>query len=141
MSKEYALSRVKDALDAADGNTAKATRMVMHWLEKDQSLMVGLVAPHLKSIVTHAVSYVDRHGGEKAAEKSKADEVLSDPVPEGDATGTSILENLLGLGSGTAPGHQFGELDDAPTKPGKASAAHIDAIHKIAGNKSKEDDS
>ena len=51
MSKEYALSRVKDALDAADGNTAKATRMVMHWLEKDQSLMVGLVAPHLKSIV------------------------------------------------------------------------------------------
>ena len=137
MSREYALSRVKDALEASDGNTSQATRHIMHWLEKDQTLMVGLVAPHLKSIVTHAVSYVARHDG-KLEELAKKNPALSDPIPEGDATGTSILENLLGVGSSGGSGHNFGSLDDAPTRPGKASAKHIDAIRKIA--KKKDDD-
>lgn len=137
MSREYALSRVKDALDAADGNTSQAARHIMHWLEKDQTLMVGLIAPHLKSIVTHAVSYVSRHEGELP--KAETPPVLSDPIPEGDATGTSILENLLGLSSSGGAGQSFGSLDDAPTRPGKASAAHIDAIHKIAKKKQEDE--
>lgn len=130
MSREYALSRVKDALETADGNTAKAHRMVMSWLEKDQSLMIGLVAPHLKSIVTHAISYVARHP------LDKIEAPLTDAAPEGDATGTAILESLLGQKNGSG-GQKFGDFDAPPTRPGKASAAHIDAIHQIAR---KQDD-
>jgi hypothetical protein len=135
MSREYALSRVKDALEACEGNTAKTQRLLMNWLEKDQTLMIGLVAPHLKSIVTHAVSYVTRHPDDKTA-TDQPDTSLSDSVPEGDTTGTAILESLLGQGN-AGGGQKFGGFDAPPTKPGKASAAHIDAIHQIAR---KQDD-
>ena len=104
MSRDYALSRVKDALEASKGNPAQATRLVMSWLENDQTLMIGLVAPHLKGIITHAVSYIERQdgpGAQKPAQNVPPESVLSDPVPEGDATGTSVLENLLGVGAKT----------------------------------------
>ncbi|MGM0421689.1 MAG: hypothetical protein ACQEQL_01165 [Pseudomonadota bacterium] len=135
MSREYALSRVQDALESCEGNTAKAQRVLMNWLEKDQTLMIGLVAPHLKSIVTHAVSYVARHPDDRTTTE-QPESPLSDSVPEGDATGTAILESLLGQGK-IGGGQKFGEFDAPPTKPGKASAAHVDAIHQIAR---KQDD-
>lgn len=127
MSREYSLSRIKDALEACDGNSAQAQRMIMGWLERDQSLMIGLVAPHLKSIVSHAVDYVANHP-EKPAKP--AESPLSVPMPEGDATGTGILETLLGQEG--AGGPKFGNFDEPHSRPGKASSAHIDAIHKIA---------
>ena len=129
MSREYSLSRVRDALDAADGNKAEAQRILMRWLEKDQSLMVGLVAPHLKSIVSHAVDYIDSKS--RADETPPDEEMHSRPSPEGDATGANILETLLGQSKGSG-GPQFGNFDEPATRPGKASAKHVKAIHAIA---------
>lgn len=134
MSRDYSLSRVQDALDAADGNVAEAQRTIMNWLEKDQSLMIGLVAPHLKSIVSHAVEYVAHKSGQRV----KPDVPLSDPTPEGDATGANVLETLLGQAPNSG-GPQFGNFDEPATKPGKASSGHIDAIRKIAKNKQDKD--
>ncbi|MCK5555137.1 MAG: hypothetical protein KAI76_02775, partial [Alphaproteobacteria bacterium] len=58
MSQEYALSRVKDALEKSGGNRLKAQRLILSWLEKDNTLLLGLVAPHIQGIVTHAVAHV-----------------------------------------------------------------------------------
>ena len=138
MSREYSLSRVRDALDSAKGNKAEAQRIVTGWLEKDQSLMVGLVAPHLKSIVSHAVDYVD---GQSRVEDQKPEEteMLSRPSPEGDATGANILETLLGQSKGSG-GPQFGNFDEPATRPGKASEKHVKAIHAIARKKKPKKD-
>ena len=137
MSRNYSLSRVQDALDAADGNHSEAQRIIMNWLERDQSLMVGLVAPHLKSIVSHAIDYVanksTKPGQKTEGEPPAKNSALSDPVPEGDATGANVLETLLGQ-SQYKGGPQFGNFDEPATKPGRASQGHIDAIRKIAGD-------
>ncbi|MDF3024475.1 MAG: hypothetical protein K0R10_1836 [Alphaproteobacteria bacterium] len=50
MSREYAMSRVKDALEKSNGNHLKAQRLLLQWMEKDQSLLFGLVTPHMQSI-------------------------------------------------------------------------------------------
>lgn len=133
MSREYALARVKDALEAAEGNTAEAQRTILNWLKKDQSLMIGLVAPHLRSIVSHAVDYVaHKDDAPKPAEaQSPAAKVKPKPKElKHDATGQDVLQSLLG--QGTTGGPRFGDFDEPHSKPGKASAAHVDAINKIA---------
>lgn len=131
MSREYALSRVKDALEASKGKTSEAERTIMNWLKKDQTLMVGLVAPHLKSIVSHAVDYVAHRND------VKKDDALKPEDHTQDATGQSVLESLLQGGKSGGP--RFGDFDEPYSKPGKASASHVDAIHKIARKVDKED--
>lgn len=66
MSREYAMSRVRDALEKSEGNHLKAQRLLMSWLEKDHSLLLGLVTPHLPSIVTHAINYSGQPAGKSA---------------------------------------------------------------------------
>ncbi len=133
MTREYALSRVKDALENCNGKQAEAERTILNWLKNDQTLMVGLVAPHLKSIVSHAVDYVAHK--EEMAKKPTDEDTSDDPLH--DATGQSILENLLQQGKSGGP--RFGDFDEPYSKPGKASASHVDAIHKIARKVDKED--
>ena len=131
MTRDYALSRVQDALAASDNDPAKARKLLLTWLEKDQSLLIGLVAPHLNSIISHTISYALRHPDEKI-ETSLNSESSADE----DTTGTAILESLLGLGEGG--GQRFGDLDEPLSRPGKASSKHIDAIHRIARKKDEE---
>lgn len=57
MSRDYAMSRVRDALEKENGNHLKAQRLLMDWLAKDQTLLLGLVAPHLNGIVAHALNH------------------------------------------------------------------------------------
>lgn len=61
MSHEYAMSRVRDALEKSDGNHLKAQRLVMSWLENDHSLLLGLSAPHLHGIVSYAMIQAAQH--------------------------------------------------------------------------------
>ena len=125
MSREYAISRVKDALEKSGGNHLKAQRLLMTWLEKDHSLLFGLVSPHMHSIIVHALAHVDQASApQKAAEKK----IMPKPH-ETSEFGTALLQSLSGRGveHGT-----FGEATPrGVSPPGKTSKAHVDAINKL----------
>ncbi len=135
MSHEYAMSRVKDALEKSDGNHLKAQRLLLQWLEKDHTLLLGLVAPHLQSIITYAIS----HAALPPAHKRDVLTKPAQPKPRSVSTkdtgefGAAVLQSLKG-GRGEG-GVGFGEAParGSVTRPGQASQKHIDAIHKIAG--------
>ncbi len=131
MSKEYALSRVKDALEQADGNHLKASRIITDWLKNDQSLLIGLMEPHLKSIVTHAITHVEQ----KPDQENVNEQSIGD---KGDPIGEALVEGLT-VGSDAA---KFGEKTPEGTpKPQKASQSHIDAMNAIAeASKDKKED-
>lgn len=57
MSRDYAMSRVHDAIEKSEGNHMKAQRLLLDWIVKDQTLLLGLVEPHIVSIVAHAVNH------------------------------------------------------------------------------------
>ena len=120
MSHEYAMSRVRDALEKCEGNHLKAQRMVMGWLEKDHSLLFGLVAPWMQSIISHAVNHIDQPEKKKLPKRIE----LDDSVCE---FGAALAQELKG-------GTSFGQQSPRNVgKPGKASQTHIDAINKLAG--------
>lgn len=128
MSREYAMSRVRDALEKSDGNHLKAQRLVLQWLEKDQSLLFGLVAPHLQSIISHAVNHADGAAVAAAEKKSPAPKAL-DISPQ-DEFGTALLKSLQG---GRSDGFGFGQPQGNVSRPGATSQQHIDTIHALAG--------
>ena len=131
MSQEYAMSRVRDALDKSDGNHLKAQRLLMQWLEKDQSLLLGLVAPHMQGIVSHAVNHVAQPA--KKEEPKRLD--ITEPPGE---FGAALMSTLKG---GRSEGFGFGQSTPQNiSKPGQASKAHIDAITKIAGGNKGDGD-
>lgn len=138
MSREYAMSRVRDALEKSDGNHLKAQRLLMSWVEKDQSLLLGLVTPHIQSIVSHAINFA----GQQSTSAPGAVTAEAVKVEEGEAGefGAAVLESLQG---GRHDGG-FGFGEPAPrgavSRPGKASQSHVDAIHKIAGKKTDKKD-
>lgn len=134
MSREYALSRVRDALEKSGGNHLKAQRLLVSWLENDQSLLAGLVAPHMPGILAHALTHVMNPDQLKKAPKQL--KVQADQVGE---FGEALLSSLKG---GRHEGVGFGE--PAPrnlSKPSAASKKHIDAINKIATRKTSDDKS
>jgi hypothetical protein len=138
MSHEYAMSRVKDALEKSDGNHLKAQRLLLQWLEKDHTLLLGLVAPHLQSIITYAISHAALPATLQRAtpRKVQAPRPSSPPKDPGEF-GAAVLQSLKG---GRSEGFGFGESESrgSVAKPGAASQKHVDAIHKIAGaSKSK----
>lgn len=122
MSREYALSRVKDALEKSGGNHLKAHRLLMTWLEKDHSLLFGLVSPHMHSIITHALAHADQPEEEVIAKKINPKETQTSEF------GSALLATLRGK----EPTGNFGEATPrGVSKPGKASKAHVDAINKL----------
>lgn len=133
MSREFAMSRVKDALEKSDGNHLKAQRLLLQWVEKDHSLLIGLVAPHLQSIITYAINHaalpvtVQKHA---PTAKAPAQKTVS--TKDAGEFGAAVLSSLKG---GRAEGVGFGEAPSrgGVSKPGAASQKHIDAINKIAG--------
>jgi len=121
MSREYAMSRVKDALDQSEGNHLKASRLIMEWLENDNSLYFGLTAPHMKSIVTHAIAHVDQKPTTEEPILAKHLQLGENEIGE---LGNAILAGIAGK-----PG-SFGESNPEGTpKPSKASQQHIDALN------------
>jgi hypothetical protein len=129
MSHEYAMSRVRDALDKSDGNHLKAQRLILGWIEKDHTLLFGLVMPHLQGIISHAVNHVAAPPPKKKAAPAAR---RIDPVSESSEFGAALLQ---GLKDGSAT---FGEpTPRGVSKPGKASQKHVDAIRQLAAAKSK----
>lgn len=128
MSQDYALSRVRDALEKSQGNHLKAQRLILSWLENDQTLLVGLVGPHLQSIVSHAVNHA------AAPPKKK----MPTHVELEDGHGTEFGAALLHGARGEAA--SFGEATPKGIgKPGKASQSHVDAINAIVQAGKKDD--
>jgi hypothetical protein len=134
MSREYALSRVKDALEKSGGNHLKAHRLLMTWLENDHSLLFGLVSPHMHSIITHALVHVDQPAQQKPLPKK-----ITPKEHQTSEFGSALLASLRGQGEPTG---NFGEATPRGiSKPGKTSKAHVDAINKLVSagrNKDKK---
>ena len=134
MSQDYAMSRVKDALEKSGGNHLKAQRLLLSWLEKDHTLLFGLVTPHVQSIITHAIAHVTQ-----PPRKMPPPRKISMKDQETGEFGDALLESLRGKNNETG---SFGEATPRTvSKPGKASKAHIDAINTLvsaARNKDKK---
>jgi hypothetical protein len=127
MTHEYAMSRVRDALEKAEGNHLKAQRLILGWLEKDQTLLFGLVGPHLQGIVSHAVNHAS------APPKKQMPKRVD--LGDADDFGAALIKGMKGNAGGN-----FGEAPPRDlSKPGKASQKHIDAINTLVGGKKKED--
>ena len=99
--------------------------------------LLGLVTPHLQSIVSHAVNFADQKISPKAAAAAKA---AADESMETGEFGAAVLESLQG--GRNEGGFGFGEPAPrgAVSKPGKASQSHVDAILQIAGKKKDKKD-
>lgn len=134
MSREYAMSRVRDALEKSGGNHLKAQRLLLTWLEKDHTLLFGLVTPHVQSIITHAISHVAQ-----PARKTALPKKISVKDQETGEFGSALLDSLRGK---SAEMGSFGEATPRGiSKPGKTSKAHVDAINTLvsaARNKDKK---
>lgn len=134
MSREFAMSRVKDALEKSDGNHLKAQRLLLQWVEKDHSLLIGLVTPHLQSIITYAINHaalpVTVQKTVPTAKAPSSQKAVS--TKDAGEFGAAVLSSLKG---GRTEGVGFGEAPSrgGVSKPGAASQKHIDAINKIAG--------
>jgi hypothetical protein len=82
MSHDYALSRVRDALEKSGGDPQKAQRMILSWLEKDHTLLVGLAAPHVQGIVAHAVGHAALPQSKKLPKQVEVDKRAAPADPE-----------------------------------------------------------
>lgn len=129
MSYEYAISRVRDALEKSGGNHLKAQRLILNWIEKDHTLLFGLVTPHMQGIISHAVNHADA-----PPKKAMPKRVEIDDVGE---FGSALVQSLKG---GRSEGTGFGQATPKNiSKPGKASKAHVDAINKlVSAGKNKD---
>ncbi len=128
MSHEYAMSRVKDAIEKSDGNHLKAQRLILGWIEKDHTLLFGLVGPHMQAIISHAINHAS--APPKKVEPRKLD------IEDADAVGAALAAGLRGEKAA------FGEETPRGVgRPGKASKAHVSAINtlvKASGDKGKK---
>lgn len=124
MSHEYAMSRVKDALAQSGGNHLKAQRLLVSWLEKDHSLLFGLVSPHMHSIITHALTHVAL-----PPRKAPPPKKINPKDHETSDFGSGLLDNLRSKHEDTGTFGQPTPRNIAP--PGKTSKAHVDAINKL----------
>jgi hypothetical protein len=125
MSREYAQSRIEDALKQNKGNPTKARQRIIAWAAEDPKLLLALAQPHLKGIVAHAVNRVIYKQGLEEPETPETPQSLDMP-PE--SFGKEILQALQGNGA-----TMFGmDAYTSPTKRPQASKSHQDALNKIA---------
>ena len=137
MSREYAESRIREALRQHKGNVTKARQQVMAWAFEDSKLLQALAQPHLTGIVAHAVSrvvYRQSTGEEQAEETVPEIPKALDMAPE-----TFGMEILKALSSDNTA--VFGRDGGAPVSRRKqASKTHTDALRMMASKAKKKDD-
>lgn len=127
MSRDYAESRIREALKLTKGNPTKARQQVIAWAVDDQRLLLGLTQPHLTGVVAHAINRVIyREGVEAEAEDVLPEPKSLDMTPE--TFGKRILNALT---SHDTP--IFGMESNVPSlRQTKASQNHIDTMKKLA---------
>lgn len=147
MSRKYAESRVRDALEATENNAFKAERMIMGWLEKDQSLLLGLVAPHLKAIITNAIAQAKNNTGGKRMDVSE-EVTPASALARGKPARANVNPDEIGElgaailgGSGRVFGQAAPSARKAAPKPLKASSRHVDALRTLSDkSRNRKDD-
>lgn len=127
MSRDYAETRIREALAQSKGNPTKARQQVIAWAIDDHRLLIELAQPHLTGIVAHAVNHVI-HNTEVEDEDIPARPLSLNMTP--DTFGRQIL-NALSSGSTAIFGYEGG----ASRGKKQASQSHIDAIKKMTGGK------
>ena len=125
-SQTYATSRIQEALRQTGGNTTRTRQLIQQWVMEDQRLLYELARPHMKGIIAHAISRVERH---KDASIEEPPDLPEAPAADEDSFGRDLLKALqdsnvhFGQEEGRTPGR---------SKSG-ASKQHIDAINKMTG--------
>lgn len=133
MSREYAESRIREALTLAKGNPTKARQQIIAWASQDQRLLMALAQPHLTGIVAHAIGRVIQNQGLE----HEVDDIPASPAALNMAPDTFGKQILNALASSNTP--VFGLEASAPSsRPKKASQSHIDALKQMA-SKNKTD--
>jgi len=136
MSREYAETRIREALQQSGGNPLKARQRILAWTYEDAKLLQALTRPHLGGIVAYAINRVIS----KDDHEDEVEEVAESPdILDIDATelGLTILDSLQSRNTAL-----FGREKEAP-RMGKrhASKQHMDAILKMANTRIKREDS
>jgi hypothetical protein len=127
MSWAYARQVIRDILKETKGNSVAAARALDARAMTDARLLQELAAPHMKGIVSHAVSRVLHELAHPDTPDQHPDEAQALNMPL-DAFGRDLLGALSGRNT-----PRFGQEDAAPQIPHKsASKAHIETIKRIA---------
>lgn len=144
MDRDYAESRIREALKASRGNTTSARQQIIAWMAEDVRLLHELTAPHITGIVAHAINRVISL---KEKEKASPQVEVSPPMLERQKTPINAspagsdpfgLEILKAIALGNPA--QFGmESAAAPIRKQAASQQHVDAIKKMVSRGKKTD--
>ena len=132
--RQYAERRIRDALDKASGNVARARQQIIAWTYEDAKLLHALTKPHLSGIVSYNIERIV--SGRSAAPENPAQpkEEAAPAKAKEENFGLEILKAVAGNNGST-----FGlETYSAPraNKP-TVSKNHIDAIKAMTkGRKS-----
>lgn len=134
MSWNYAREQIEQALASTKGNALASSRLVADAALHDARLMLELAGPHLKGIVSHAVSHVIREqatGGPHARghndDHADAPDAINMPL---DQFGRELLGALSGRDTPRFGSEAYGAVQTGSRKA--ASKAHIDAMKRIA---------
>ncbi len=131
MSREYAESRIREALKLAKGNSTKARQQIMAWTFEDARLLQALARPHLTGIVAHAINRVVYHQDMVEGDEEDIPEAPQSLDMAPDTFGKEILQALQSTNTA-----QFGRESAVPPVGRKqASQSHIDAMKQIARKK------
>lgn len=121
MTKEYAESKIREALTAHGGNIALARQHIVSMAQTDAALMRALAHPHLDGIVAYQVERVA--SGRAEMEKRHPKEPAKNKV---DNFGMELLRAVAASDAET-----FGQ-EGMGAKRKVASKQHINAIHQMA---------
>ncbi len=126
MSREYADTKIREALKLCNGNASRARQQIIMLAQDDNKLLNALVKPHIDGIVAYQVERV-------ASGRAELENRYPNDKP-------SIKDQSFGMDLLRAVASSdvaiFGlEGEYAPRKKGRASKQHIEAIHKLAASR------
>lgn len=127
MNRDYAESKIREALKASGGNATRARQQVTAWAFEDTKLLHELVAPHITGIVAHAVNRV-MNTKEKPVAAAPAVDPVKVATGKGEVFGMEILK-AIALGNPAQFGLESGS--GVSVKKQQASQRHIDAIRQM----------
>lgn len=127
MSREYADTKIKEALSLCNGNMALARKQIVLLAQEDPALLEALTKPHLDGIVAYQVERVA--SGRAEPEKRGIKGIPLEAIKDEDF-GMQLLRAVAAEDVTI-----FGMENTTGAKRKSASKQHIDAIHKIASNR------
>ncbi len=130
MSKEqkYALEIAKDALRRAGGNTKQAETILRQKIKEDNDLLLGLAAPYLNGILTHALQRAAK--GLPLSDFPTQEEAKPEPLPKKVVRRSAPPKAIPKKGMDGLIKALAGTVEKK--EKSKPSQAHIDAITQMA---------